>query len=479
MLLKFPPSISDSQKRDLKYQILDWSLTNGIVFESLENPGTGCNVPVTLFPTPFSRHGFENALEIQILYNELYHSVFTHPEIVIDELSVASADEFTMRLINIYKKCSKTHTQTLTGGVFRSDYIVDKSRVSAEEGRQIKQVEFNTVSVSFGALSSKVTEMHKFLAETAKKSVHGEVPISDSLKLISKGLATMHSAYGCAESVILFVVQPDEVNIMDQRLIEYELFRKYGILCVRATLEQVTRKTTIGDRNRLIFIPLGVEVSVVYYRTGYGPNDYPTESEWEARELLESSHAVQCPSVLTQLCGTKKIQQLLTVPQFIETRLKPKLNADELNLLRKTFTGMWPMDHDSELGMEGQRLAFESPERFVLKPQREGGGNNIYKKDIPAYLEEIGRENWQEYVLMELIDSPKVSNTILRDNELVSGRIVSELGVFGTVLWDIDQKRGLMNNQAGFLLRTKLQKSNEGGIAAGFGCLDAILLPSR
>lgn len=477
MLLKFPPSISDSQKRDLKWQILDWTLTNGVLFASAAQPGAGRNVPVTLFPTPFSRHGFETALEIQVLYNRLYHAVFRRPDLVLGELQQAHDDEFTSRLVAIHAACDKQRTQPLTGGVFRSDYIVDRARASQEEGRQIKQVEFNTVSVSFGALSSKVTEMHKFLAETAKKGVHGEVPVSDSLRLIAKGLATMHSAYGCPEAVVLFVVQPDETNVMDQRLVEYELFRQYGILCVRATLEQVNRKTTIGDRNRLIFIPLGAEVSVVYYRAGYAPHEYRSQAEWAARERLESSHAVQCPSVLTQLCGTKKIQQLLTLPSFVE-QLQPDLTADELALVRKTFTGMWPLD-ESPLGKEGQRLALEQPERFVLKPQREGGGNNIYKKDIPAYLASVDRATWPAYVLMELIESPKISNIILKDNELVSGRIVSELGVFGTALWDIDQGRELMNNQAGFLLRTKLQKSNEGGIAAGFGCLDAVLLPSR
>jgi len=27
-------------------------------------------------------------------------------------------------------------------------------------------------------------------------------------------------------------------------------------------------------------------------------------------------------------------------------------------------------------------MAMDSPERFVLKPQREGGGNNLYGEDI-------------------------------------------------------------------------------------------------
>lgn len=476
MLLKFPPSVPDNQKRDLTSQILDWCLTNGVVFENSDKPGNGLNVPVTLFPTPFSRHGYKNAIELQVLYNSLYHAVFKHPEFVIEQLSQLKEDEFTMKLLSIYENCSKRRTQNLTGGVFRSDYIVDKSRNSGEEGRQIKQVEFNTVSVSFGALSSKVTELHKFLAETAKTSVHGEVPVSKSLRDIAKGLATMHSAYGCQQAILLFVTQPNETNVMDQRLLEYELYREYGIISVRATLEQIHRKTTIGEQNRLIFIPTGAEISVVYYRAGYAPHEYATAADWTARERLEGSHAIQCPSIMTQLIGTKKIQQVLTKPGVIE-QLQPNLTNTEIELIRKTFVGLWPLD-ETDLGKEGQKLAMQSPEKFVLKPQREGGGNNIYKKDIVKHLENIGHENWSSYVLMELIDPPKISNTILRNGDLVTGRVVSELGVFGTVLWDIEANKELMNNQAGFLLRTKTQKSNEGGIAAGFGCLDAVLLLS-
>jgi len=34
-------------------------------------------------------------------------------------------------------------------------------------------------------------------------------------------------------------------------------------------------------------------------------------------------------------------------------------------------------------------MAMKNPERFVLKPQREGGGNNVYGVDIPEALRVI------------------------------------------------------------------------------------------
>jgi len=34
----------------------------------------------------------------------------------------------------------------------------------------------------------------------------------------------------------------------------------------------------------------------------------------------------------------------------------------------------------------------------------------------------------------------------------------------------------ILNNQSGYLMRTKVSSSNEGGVAAGFAVLDSVLL---
>ncbi len=44
------------------------------------------------------------------------------------------------------------------------------------------------------------------------------------------------------------------------------------------------------------------------------------------------------------------------------------------------------MDADED-GDEAVKMALENPEEYVLKPQREGGGNNVYGLDIPPALE--------------------------------------------------------------------------------------------
>lgn len=48
-------------------------------------------------------------------------------------------------------------------------------------------------------------------------------------------------------------------------------------------------------------------VSVVYYRTGYEVEAYPTQNEWSVRLLIERSRAIKCPSIQYHLAGTKKV----------------------------------------------------------------------------------------------------------------------------------------------------------------------------
>lgn len=77
---------------------------------------------------------------------------------------------------------------------------------------------------------------------------------------------------------------------------------------------------------------------------------------------------------------------------------------------------------------------------------------------------------------MELITPPAVQNIILRNGKLEQGGVICELGVYGTCLWDQETGEVLRNEEAGYLLRTKGDQSEEGGVAAGFGCMDSCRL---
>ncbi|KAL9610169.1 MAG: hypothetical protein Q9204_009098, partial [Flavoplaca sp. TL-2023a] len=153
--------------------------------------------------------------------------------------------------------------------------------------------------------------------------------------------------------------------------------------------------------------------------------------------------------------------------------------------IRNTFTAIYPLD-DTPEGQHAVRLATDpkDSEGYVLKPQREGGGNNVYGAKIPEFLRGLGddQQKLRSYILMELIKPPTLRNSIFRNGEVQSGEVIGELGVYGVCLWrngnddaggrkDREGKDGeiVENWEAGFLLRTKGSNSEEGGVAAGFG----------
>lgn len=480
------PQLSPHQENDLIINTQQWALSNGLVMYPPNFELFQVNVaPITLFPTPILKSSFEQAIKVQTLYNELYINLITkRKEWLIDILkNLAEFDpDFSGKLFDIYQKSIADGVlQPLSLGIFRSDYMVDSS------AQQIKQIEFNTVSVSFGGLSTKIGQLQSFLNSSGfyddkynfKYYGNDELPISTSVSDIAQGLADGNFYYNGevenTDTIVLFVVQPNERNCFDQRIIEYELLRKHGIRSFRVTLEDVDE--VITNNNGKLYVKSTMdEISVVYYRSGYGPGDYDSDPQktWNARLFLEKSHAIKCPSILTQLSGSKKIQQLLTDETVIK-QILPNIANDELQSLLSTFVRILPFD-DTQQGQEAAKLAFQEPEKFVLKPQREGGGNNIYKLDIPEFLNKISKKDWGAYILMELINPQTFQNKILRNGQVYHENIVSELGVFGTIVFDEQTGAIKCNKNAGWLLRSKFETSDEGGVAAGFGCVDNVYL---
>lgn len=328
------------------------------------------------------------------------------------------------------------------------------------------------------------------------------MPRNGALAGLSAGLAAAHAAYGNPRAVVLFVVQDGERNAFDQRALEWQLFERHGAIAVlRLSFRELHARAAVDADDGTLRIDGVHEVAVVYYRAGYGPADYDDERAWDTRLALERSSAIKCPSVALQLAGSKKVQQVLAEPGELERFLDQGACASELDPapvhrldltdaahLLASFAGLWPMD-DTPLGLEGQRLARAEPHRFVLKPQREGGGNNVYRDAIPPFLDELDRRDAgldagapryrEAYILMELIESPADQQAWMSkkgtERATRATDVVSELGIYGVALFD-DSGTILANETVGHLLRTKARESDEGGVAVGFSVIDSPLL---
>lgn len=506
--MDYPPELSVEQQQYLLANLKDWSIAHGLavrpapsfVQPSQDPSGVlASTAPVTLFPSLFPRNCFEEGLAIQTAYNELYSAIAQDEawlQSIIEEL--LDIDDFVAKLWETHLAVKKEgYVQDLSLGLFRSDYMVHQDPSQANPTPCLKQVEFNTIASSFGGLSSQVSALHKFLSNidaypSSSASVINEkaLQISKSASKLATGLATSHKAYDPSKSgkplCVLFVVQDPERNVFDQRHLEYALLEENGVRSFRLPFGETMSHTKLDSDRTLLYTPpnssaVTHEVTTVYFRAGYSPDDYTKEEDWTARVHLEKSRAVKCPSILTQLAGCKKVQQVLATPH--SPHLKRFL-PDEQTASRvlTTFAPIYPLDH-SNAGNEARKLATEpaSASRYVLKPQREGGGNNIYRKAIPPFLQKLPETHWPAYILMEMIEPPAQKNSILRNGELQSGGVICELGVYGVCLWRAGngkEQKGqvLENSNAGYLLRTKGDQSEEGGVAAGFGAVDSCCL---
>ncbi|XP_019419964.1 PREDICTED: glutathione synthetase, chloroplastic-like [Lupinus angustifolius] len=459
--------------QNIVYDSLVWSSLHGLVVadKSVQSsgsvPGVGLvHAPISLLPTPFPESHWRQASELAPIFNELVDRVSLDGKFLQESLSRAKkADKFTSRLLDIHSKMLEINKkEDIRLGLHRSDYMLD------EQTKSLLQVELNTISSSFAGLGSLVSELHRSILSHYGKFIglnSEKVPANSAASQFAEALAKAWTEFNLPGAVILFVVQAEERNMYDQHLLSVALRERHGITTIRKTLAEVDQEGELLPDGTLLVD--GQRIAVIYFRAGYTPADYPSESEWRARLLMEQSSAVKCPSISYHLVGSKKIQQELTKPNVLERFLD---NKDDIASLRKSFAGLWSLD-DSDI----VKKAIERPELFVMKPQREGGGNNIYGDAVRETLQNLQKAGSQEdaaYILMQKL-FPKTSASILvRNGSLHKENVISELGVYGTYLRNKD--RVILNNQSGYLMRTKVSSSDEGGVAAGFAVLDSVYL---
>lgn len=453
----------------------DWALMHGVGMRDRQhfNKDVIQIAPFALLPSPFPKTEFEKAIELQPILNELMHKVAHDDDFLMNTLQNAlEVDEFTASLYDIWMKVRNEEiTQSINLGLFRSDYLMQQ-----HEDYKIKQVELNTIATSFGALASSLPSMSRYiLRQLGYGDLIKNMPENNALSGLCAGIIEAYDLFGVPSAVVLFVVEDVSYNICDQRFHEFEICEKRpDIFIHRKTLTEIHDELELNDKKQLMIEDR--PVAVVYYRSGYEPSQYPSSKEWAARLLVERSTAIKCPSIHYQLAGTKKVQQALAAPGVLEKFMG---TGAATTRVRDIFTGLYSLDFD-ENGEKAVEMALADAERFVLKPQREGGGNNMYGAEIrDALLRMRHSRERAAYILMERIVPPLVPGYVVRPGAPVPPPLVdlvSELGIYGVIIGTKDKI--CHNRQVGHVLRTKLADANEGGVAAGLGALDSPYLIS-
>ncbi|KAI4367867.1 hypothetical protein MLD38_016490 [Melastoma candidum] len=457
----------------IMYDALVWSSLHGLVVGDRNHqrsgavPGVGMvHAPFALLPVSFPESQWKHACEVAPIFNELIDRVSLDGKFLQDALSrTKKVDAFTSRLLDIHGKMMELNKkEDIRLGLHRSDYMLD------EQTKLLLQIEFNTISSSFPGLSCLVTRLHRYLIQVYGDNLGLDaqrIPENSATTKFAEALAKAWKEYNNPKAVVLIVVQPGERNMYDQHWLFSVLRERHNVTAIRKTLSEIHADGQLLPDGTLLI--QGAVVAVIYFRAGYTPTDYPSESEWQARSLMEESSAVKCPSISYHLAGTKKIQQELAKPHVLERFLEDK---EDVEKIRKCFAGLWSLE-DADI----VEKAIKNPEFFVMKPQREGGGNNIYGEDMRESLLRLRKEKSEEdaaYILMQRIFPSVVPTFLIRDGICYKEHAVSELGIYGAYLRS--KETVIMNEKCGYLMRTKVSSSNEGGVAAGFAVLDSIYL---
>lgn len=409
------------------------------------------------------------------MMNKIGHDVAFLESVLGDLVKV---DDFTEKLLNISQTVRKEgNAAEHELGIFRSDYIIDARNV-------MKQVEVNAISVGFAGLAPAVAEFHRYTLHNFKnlptETIDRMLPANSSLDEVAQALLDAHALYGKIEAAIVVVIEEDVVNIMDQKLIEWTVKKKNSnVKLFRRTFRQLDSTLYLGPNKELLLKVQNhqnttetIELSIVYFRTAYAPLDFAYENAWKVRLLLERSRAIKCPSIQFQLAGVKKFQSVLCNQNILEGYIEP---ADPTTVAKvwNTFAQFYPANESS------LKMASANPSAYVLKPNREGGGNNYFNEEIVEMLQSIVHTDQEDaYTLMEYINQPPLNGLILRPDVPLeeqyqkNAQVKTELGIYGTILTSTSGDV-VFNRNAGHLLRAKAASSNETGIMAGAGAIDS------
>ncbi|XP_050395898.2 glutathione synthetase [Patella vulgata] len=469
---------SEEELEDIRLRAIDWALAHGISMRPSnlsEDQDKVVHAPFTLFPTTIPESNLQQATKSMVYFSRLMHHVAMDHQLLQESFKhVIETDEFSNKLWQIYLQIKDDNkVQPVSLGLFRNDFMLDEKKDSPgnETTFQIKQIEFNSIASSFGGLVSQQYFLHRYIVDFAgEKNTEKQMPYNRPVEGLVTGLIKAWELYQNKQAVILFLVSHNERNVMDQRFLEYEIYKQNKhIKVIRKTFDDLVKNGKLAE-DRKYFINKE-EVGVVYYRVGYAPTDY-TDKIWTIRLELEKAWCIKCPPIQYQLVGAKKIQQVLAKPGILDKYIS---DISIKQLIQSTFAGQYSLDIGEE-GDKALNMAVNNPDQFVLKPQREGGGYNMYDEEMKNFLE-VNRASQERagYILMEKVrPKPQVNYLIKAGIPFVKSLCISELGIYGCYIGNKNEE--IYNENCGHLLRTKTADTNEGGVCAGFSGIDTPFL---
>ena len=456
----------------------------------LDGPGKARHVPFSFTPCLVAASVLEQLQGTAPLLGRLTQALAASPQLIEDvHAPLAAGDPFFAEMLTTHRELHNHPEDLLRLPLLiqRSDFMIDESR-----GAQL--VECNSIAAGMAPFGERVGILHRYLQERWPgefERLHTTAPgkLADNPATANMARAIAEAARCVADELdsdgppgFLMVVQENEDNLFDQRLLENQL-REQGVHTHRRTFRQLHQQLSSGPNQSLQLEGCGT-VHVVYLRAGYQFQDYVArdldtrrccDALQETRMFIERHRVAMNATVDQQLATSKRMQLRLAGD---DGSLLKSLGFDnaERQALQSALTDMKPVDSQT---VDRLRDVGDAAE-WVLKNQGEGGGHCLFDQDILHRLDAMQDHEYKAWTLMRRLHPLGRDNpTLLVRNGRAQTveRLVSEIGVFTAHL----QHRALLTEDKhaghiGHLVRSKPPQVTEGGVHSGFGALDSLFV---
>jgi len=456
----------------------------------LSGPGQSRQVPFTFTAAPVPATTFRQMESVAPLLGRLTQELASRAELIQSvHAPLAAGDPFFAELLSMHQELHQA-----PGELLRLPLLLQRSDFMIDEMLGPRLVECNSIAAGMAPFGEKIHDLHFYLSQRWPRDYAQLHTATPGDLLPNPATANMARAIEVAAQQIsvdldggrnrnfLMVVQENEDNLFDQRLLEQEL-RALGVQTFRRTFRQLHHQLSSGPNQSLQLEGCGT-IHVIYFRAGYQYQDYlATDLDTQrccdalrTTRMFIERHRVAVNATIAQQLATSKRMQLHLASDNGTMLQNLGFNAEECVLLRNICVPMRLIDENTvdQLREEGNTAD------WVLKNQGEGGGHCLFDRDILHRLGTLRNEEYNAWTLMQRLRPAGREKTtlVVRDGRAHRvQRLVSEIGLFTAHLGvqplpTLDSRAG----NIGYLVRSKPPDVSEGGVHSGFGAVDSLFI---
>uniref|UniRef100_A0A183BLB4 Glutathione synthetase n=1 Tax=Globodera pallida TaxID=36090 RepID=A0A183BLB4_GLOPA len=486
----------------------EWAQKIGLLIRKQSYPGYGTGVaPFTLFPSPFPRKFYEQAVNVQTALNLLYFRIMRdYPFLKEIYQKLIKFDQTLSTALKIMEEIhSEGIKQPLTVLFQRADYMLCESNYEGNENPsyELKQVEVNGSAIGGLGFATKTSKLHQQILSEMGLDLSNSVE-NNTRTMAVEAIYQAWQKFGDPKAIIILIFDERYAFFFYERSnLYFELKNKFEgqTEIVALNLNQCAKLLKLDPHDFTLRYDDKI-VAVVFNQETMISAD---TKKMEARRTIERSTAIKAPSLAAALAHTKKVQQVLAKPGMVERFFPNPEEAPLIDAIRNTYVNFWTVEEDNNEYTQIIQAVKKNPHNFVLKKTEYALNNQNLN---PIYFgEEIVKSiaNFtppEPYILMEKLQSTIVKNhivktmfdtkqnvptifdivvkTIFDKKKNVPPSILEdvtpELGIFGTLLGNIVDGQVLHNAQMGSKIKTKLASENEGGLDRGQSAYDSAYL---